>query len=205
MRLALLCTLLTGFFVLAQDPPPKEPEPRHGIPPKLKTYPQATPKKALASAIEACEARDYTYLLAHLIDPGFVDLRAAERGKQFEAPVEVELARTRDFQYANPDRFPLAERIPLDRVRFQALIVEKSRERGFKQLVRDVEQKLRDDPEVINNLKKILNAEMFTEEAARAKAIYPDLKDRAVYFKKIEDRWYLENRLTDLPKKEPGM
>src|SRR5262245_33694702 len=89
MRLAFTLALLTGTVALAQDPGAKEPDPRFGIAPKLKVYPQATPKQALKSAITAIQNGDTPYLVAHLLDPGFVDLRLSDRAKQFEADIDL--------------------------------------------------------------------------------------------------------------------
>jgi hypothetical protein len=207
MRLAFALALLSGFAVLADDEPPpifpKEPDPRFGIPAKLKVYPQTAAKKALESAVEACEKNDYSYLIAHLLDPAFVELRIADRSKQFEAPVELELTRLRDYQYANPDRFAPVDRLPLDKPKFLAAVIAQSRERAFKQLQRDVEQKMRDDPQSLKDMKKILRDGTFTDEGGGAKAVHPTVMDRALYFKRIGDRWFLENRQADEPKKEP--
>lgn len=207
MRLAFALVLLSGLTALADDDTPpiivKEPEPRFGVLAKLKVYPQSTPKKALGSVIDACDKGDFAYLLAHLLDPGFVELRLNERAKHFEATVEVELARLRDYQYSNLDRFPPEVRIPTDRKLFAAAVIEKSRERAFKQLLRDVDQKLRDDPLALNDMKKILRAGTFSDEGAGVKATNPVVKFSAIYFKKIGDRWFMENRQADDTKKEP--
>jgi hypothetical protein len=205
MRLAFAFVLLSGFPLLAQEPLPslpKEPEPRFGLPPKLKIYPQATAKKVLESAIEACEKGDYAYLLAHLLDPKFVDLRITDRAKQFEVPVEVELIRLRDYQYANPDKFAPSERLPIDKSAFLDLIVAQSRERAFKQLVRDIAEKMRDDPQSLKDMKKIFNDGTFTDEGNVTRAVHITVKDRALYFKKIGDHWFLENRQEEEPRKE---
>jgi hypothetical protein len=207
MRLAFTIILLSGFAALADDEPPfvipKDPEPRFGVSAKLKVYPQKTAKKALESAVEACEKNDYSYLIAHLLDPAFVELRIADRSKQIEAPAELELARLRDYQYANPDRFSPADRLPLDKQKFLAAVIALSRERAFKQLRSDVELKLRDDPQALKDMKKILRDGTFTDEGGGAKAVHPTVPDRVLYFKKIGDRWFLENRQTEEPKKEP--
>lgn len=206
MRLAIATLLLVGMAALAQEPPPpiipKEPPPRFSVSSKSKAYPQTTAKRVLESAIEAIEKNDFPYLVAHLLDPAFVDLRVAERGKQFEPAAEVELTRLRDFQYANPDRFAPADRVPLDRVQFQAVVIARGREKAFRQLTRDVEEKLRDDPQTLRDLKKILRDGAFSDEGAGAKAVHPAVKDRSLYFKRIGDRWFLENRLGDDARKE---
>jgi hypothetical protein len=204
MRVALFL-LLCGLTAAAQEPPPqaiKEAEPRYGIPVKLKIYPQATAKQALESVIEACEKDDFGYLVAHLLDPAFVDQRVADRARPLEAAIEVELTKLRDFQYANPDRVDFANRLPLDRNQFLAVVIEKSRERGGRLFTRDVETKLRDDPQALKDLKKILRDGTFTDEPGGAKAVHPMVKDKAVYFKKIGERWFVENRQAEETKKE---
>jgi len=210
MRFVSVAALLVASATFAWTQPPpkaidKTPKPRFGIAYKEKAYPQDTPKKALASAIEAIDRGETSYLLAHLLDPGFVDFSLGERAKQFEAPVELELTRLRDFQLANRDRFEPEDRVPTDKEQFKALILERSRERAFRQLIRDVEAKLLNDPLSLKDLRKILRAGQFADEAGGARGTHPDVKDRAVYLKKIGDRWFLENRQEEIPKKEPGM
>jgi hypothetical protein len=210
MRLVFAFSLFVTTATLARtQPPPKAidttPQPRFGIPVRLKAYPQDTAKKALASAVEAIDNGDTAYLIAHLLDPGFVELRLSDRAKQNEALVEVELSRQRDYQIRNLDKFQPEDRLPTDRAKFNALIVERSRERAFRQLVRDVNEKLLNDPFSLKDLKKIMRDGTFTDEPGGARASHPDVKDRALYLKKIGDRWFLENRQEDLPKKDPGM
>jgi hypothetical protein len=66
--LALLCCL---FAPAARA----EPASRYGVAPDGKTYPQATPKEALASVIKAAGARRFDYVAAQLADPAFIDQR----------------------------------------------------------------------------------------------------------------------------------
>jgi len=209
MRFVFTLAWLVAATALARtQPPPKEvdatPQPRFGIPVKAKAYPQDTAKKALASAVEAVDRADMGYLVAHLLDPGFVELRLTDRAKPFEAAVELELTRLRDLQLANPEQVAREDRIPTDRALFRAMIVERSRERAFRQLVRDVEAKLLDDPQALRDMKKILRDGTFTDEpGGGVKAAHPAVKDRAIYFKKIGDRWFLENRQEDTAAKPP--
>ncbi|MBA4187590.1 MAG: hypothetical protein C0467_06180 [Planctomycetaceae bacterium] len=203
MRLVFAIALVSGSMALAQPPKdpdlPKEIPARFGIPPKVKAYPQDSAKKTLLSAIEAIEKGDTTYIVAHLLDPGFVEFRVADRAKQFEAPAEIELSRLRDFQIRNPEKYPVADRLPTDRAKFAALIIERSREQAFKQLVRDVQSKLMDDPLSIKDLQKLLRDGMVTDTETGAKLTHADVKDKALYFRKIDDRWFLENRQEDIP------
>jgi hypothetical protein len=67
---------------------------RYGVAPDLKTYPQATPKEALASALKAAESGRFDYLAAQLADPVWVDERVTRLyGGRFEGQVEDTRAR----------------------------------------------------------------------------------------------------------------
>lgn len=215
MRLVFALVLLAGSVALAQDPKDKQPEisdtpvPRYGVPPKVKTYPQDTPKKTLASAIEAIEKGELSYLVAHLMDPVFVELRLGDRAKQYEAGVEIDLSRLRDLQIRNPDKYAPEDRLPLEKPKFVALIVQRSRELAFKQLVRDVSDKLLDDPQALKDLRKLLRDGKLEDTETGAKLTHDAIKDRALHFRKIGERFFLENRQEDAPapkeppKKEP--
>src|SRR5262245_49621590 len=103
MRHALSLTVLLGAVLLArtQQPTtlqPGEVPPRFDVRGKLKTYPQATPKDSLGSVVAAADAGDYSYILAHLMDPQFVDQRIADRGKQLSEAVEKDLVALREKQ-----------------------------------------------------------------------------------------------------------
>ena len=205
MRLVFSLAFSLGAVALAQEPAAKEPDPRFGVAPKLKAYPQSTAKKALASAVTAIQAGDTAYLLAHLMDPAYVESRVADRAKQYEAEVETRLARLRDLQIRNRDQYQPAERLPTDRAQFAALIVQESRKQAFQQLARDVGLQVQEDPESFKGLRRILADGKFEDTATGAKATHPDVKFRTLYFLKIGDRWFLENRQEEpsAPKKEP--
>jgi hypothetical protein len=212
MRPVFAVVLVLGFTVLSGAQPPKDPpkDPpkeevgaRYGVNARAKAYPQDTPKAALKSTLLALEKADYSYIVAQLLDPKFVDEAVLERAKQFEAGAEAELAQLRDFQRANPDKIPPENRIPLDPRAFRAMVTAKAYERGFKQLMRDVEQKLADDPQVVKDFRRIAREGSFAEADPVASATHADVKGKTLYFKKIGSRWFLENRQTEEVKKEP--
>jgi gamma-glutamyltranspeptidase len=75
MRLApAALVILLSAAALAADAPAK----RFGVEADLKTYPQATPEKTLASVLKAIVAKRADYIVAHLADPQFVDRRIKE-------------------------------------------------------------------------------------------------------------------------------
>lgn len=157
----------------------------------------------LKSALAAVEATDYEYLVGQLLDPKFVDDAVAERAKFLQAGAEAELAQLRDYQRANPSKVAIEDRVPLDPVGFRALAATKARDRAFRQLQRDVAQKLTDDPQAVKDIRRVALDGMFADADPAATGTHPEVKGRTLYFKKAGDRWYLENRQTDEPKKDP--
>ena len=86
--LPLFLLLLAPAVLMAQA------EKRYGIAADAKTFPQATPKEALASILKAIEAKKFDYLVAHLAEPAFIDDRVKRLyGGKFEEQVADTRAR----------------------------------------------------------------------------------------------------------------
>jgi hypothetical protein len=194
MRAAFAVALLLAAGAMAAAQPPQAPQPRYGVKPRVKAYPQASPREALRSALAAADAADYAYLVAQLLDPKFVDAAVADRAKGFEGSAEIELAKLRDFQRANASKIAPEDRVPQDPREFRALAAAKARDLGFRHLVRDVAQKLGEDPQAVKDLGRILRDGSFAPAEAAATAAHPDVKNRTLFFKSIDGRWFLENR-----------
>jgi len=88
MRFAVICGIvfaaLTPAYGQQKEPPPPA---RFGVEADLDKYPQDTPKAAIDSAMKAIDARRYSYLVAHIMTPEFVDARVTDAGS-FEAFVK---------------------------------------------------------------------------------------------------------------------
>ena len=67
--------LLLGLLILALPAQAARAAPRYGIDADLKSYPQGTPKEALASVLKAIDGKRFDYLVAQLADPTFIDDR----------------------------------------------------------------------------------------------------------------------------------
>src|SRR5262245_48843997 len=113
MRIVLAGVVLIAATALTTAQEVKEPPPRYGATPRVKLYPQTTAKAALKSSLALLEKGEYTYFVAHMLDPQFVDERVALRAKLFEPTAEEELLKLRDFQKANPDKVLPENRVPL--------------------------------------------------------------------------------------------
>jgi HEAT repeat protein len=71
----------------------------------------------------------------------------------------------------------------------------------FEGLVQETTTKLLDDPETVKQLQRFVKDGDWKVEDETAVATVKDVKDR-VFFRKLEDRWFLENRNRDEEKKD---
>ena len=97
-RLAgMMAVLVATTLAVGQAPPPPDPlrDPIRRLPDQ---FGQATPKAALDSALKVIDRGRFDYLVAHLLDPAFVDGRVAERTLRLEEGVEREFRLVRDRQ-----------------------------------------------------------------------------------------------------------
>lgn len=210
MRKPFAIVLVLGLASAAssQEGKPKteqEPPPRFGVAFKGKVYLQATPKESLNSLIEAADKGDFNYLVAHLLEPSFVDARVADRAKQFEAQVSANLAALRDFQQMNLDKVDREARVPTDAAEFQKRVLAESKAAAFKQLVKDVQEKFQEDPETLKAMRLFRSGGVFPDMPGDVvKLNHADVKDRVLFIRKIENRYFLENKQTEeAPPKEP--
>jgi hypothetical protein len=96
MRVGLV--LCVGLVLVAASAAQQADAPkRYNIARNLDSYPQATPKEALASVLTAIENKRVDYLLAHLADPDFVDKRVREvYGGDFDELVKESTTKLHD-------------------------------------------------------------------------------------------------------------
>ena len=188
---------LIAVFV-AQPPTSKADEVlvRFDILPLVKLYPQNTAKAALESAIKASEKGRHDYVAAFLLDPAFVDAEATSRGKAFAADVEVDLRIRRDRE-KDDSNLPRDKRLPDEPDRLQPFIDAEAQARGFRRFVSDMREKALDDPNAVKELRRFLRDGTWEESGDTAKVTVRDIKDRAVFLKKIGTRWFVENKQTE--------
>ncbi len=138
----ILCLSCTAGLLTAEGTAPAA---RYGVEADLKTYPQDTPKEALASVLKAADAGRFDYLTAQLADPQFID----DRVKNLFGGV-------------------------------------------FHEQVKDVKARL--DPGALKLLRRFLSDGEWTTDDGGATVRLKDVDDRAIFFRKIDGRWYMEHR-----------
>lgn len=101
-----LASLVLALATVVPAAGANKPAARYGIAPDLGTYPQGTPKEALASALKAIDAKRFDYLVAQLAAPAFVDDRVKRLyGGRFAQQVEDTRTRLDPFVVKRLRRF----------------------------------------------------------------------------------------------------
>ena len=149
-------------------------------------YPQDTPQRALTSVLDAMGRDRYDYVVAHLLDPGFVDARLLATQAYFERAASDQLAGT--LAAASLRGAALETRVRTLGLRL-----------NVQDLTNRIRHKLADEPDHLRDLRRFARDGQFQAAGETATATLPDVKDRALYFKKVGDRWFLENRKEDRP------
>jgi hypothetical protein len=65
---------------------------------------------------------------------------------------------------------------------------------NFREMVKETTERLAADPTIVRELRRFLSSGDWEEGEEAASAKLKDVKNRAVFLKKINDRWYFENR-----------
>jgi hypothetical protein len=177
-----LLTLAAGLLLLPAAVAQDGPQPRFDVLPNLDTYPQNTPQRTLAAVLAAIDRDRFDYVVAHLLDPEFVDARLGATQAYFERVAGEQVAQA-GANLRGPD---LETRIRMVGLRL-----------NVQDLVRQIRQKLADQPDHLRDLRRFARDGQVQAAGETATVTLPDVKDRAVYFKKVGDRWYLENRKED--------
>ncbi|QEL18180.1 hypothetical protein [Limnoglobus roseus] len=176
--------------------------PRYGIAINTRTFTQTTAKETLTSAIKAVEENRFDVLVAHLIDPKVTEARAAENGRLLENEVEKDLQQVREKQRANPINVASEEKLPFEPMAFAQFVKAEAKVRGFKAAIEEVRQKFAGDTSLIPEMKRFLRDGDFTNTPDGAKVTLKDAKGKAIFFTKVNDRWFIEDRKEDATKDE---
>jgi hypothetical protein len=177
--IALGFTLIATPLAVAQ---PKE-ERRFGLRYTPELYIQASPKQTLAAVVRSFDKDRYDYLVAFLLEPGFVEDQLRASYPTYEKLAAEQVAKEGlDKKGFDPDYIRKRKR-------------ELAENGNFENLVRRVRKKLEDDPESVKEIRKIFREGTFQDGGETSVAKHADVKDRAIYFRRISDRWYLENKM----------
>ena len=198
--LGMLLLIGSASFVMAQQPPP--PPDRYKVQANLSGYPQATPKDAITSVLRAIDRGRLDYLAGQLLDPAFMDARVTARAVPLEQQVDRELRAKRDEQRTL--RTP-GERLPLDPGEFDAIVTTEARQRAFRLILGEIRDSLAENPDYVRDLQKFQRDADYAELGeTMQKATLREVTDRAVFLKKIGERWFMMDTRQDPPAPKPA-
>jgi hypothetical protein len=159
-------------------------QPRYGVEASPEFYPQGTPKEALATAAKLLEKQRYSYLLAHVIDPAFVDAEVAARAKGLEPAVEKQLAAVRADQKRNlPVDTPAERVISADPAAFAQQVRAEAERQAFGELVKAMQDNLGEFPEHVTQLLAVAAAGTVAENGQAATAEAKGVPGKKVFLK----------------------
>lgn len=173
---AVAAAAVLAATAVAQDVPP-----RFGILHNPDLYRQDTPQETLRSALAAVGRERYDYLAAHLLDPEWVDARLAVNQPYFERVAGEQIVAT-------------AAGAQLRGPALQARVTEVGTRLNFQDLTGTIRHKLADEPDNLKEMRRFLREGEVKPSGDSAAIVLKDVKARALYFKKVKDRWFLENR-----------
>ena len=174
-------SLAAGLVLAAAASGQQDVPARFGVLHNPDLYKQDTPQDALVAALGAIDRQRYDYLVAHLLDPEWVDARMAANRPYFDRVAGEQIV-------SGPGGAAL--RGP----ELDARVREVSTRLNFQRLTADVRRKLDDEPDNVKYLRRFARVGEVQVAGETARGTLKDAPDRAVYFKKVSGRWFVENR-----------
>jgi hypothetical protein len=176
-----------------------DPAPRFRVLYNEVFFPQTSPKATLASVVKAADLGQFDYVLVYLMDESFADAKIAERARELSLVVERDLRAQRNAEKADPFKPAVADPLPVDPEEFEKRIAKEATVRGFRQMTLEVKERFAEDPSHLRELQKYLRDGVETIDGNSAKIALKSEKIKAMYFKKVNDKWFMEDRTAPLP------
>ena len=185
-----LLTLALGTFSLplvAQDAEVRQFDRRYNIDYNPISYPHKTPQDGLKAVVKALDSGAYEYLLAHLVDPKFVDRRVAE---YFTMLFPKELLRQEDETIALTEDLLTRKRLELGKEQrlFQRQVL------SFGRLVKETKKHFSEDPVLLRDLRQMARDGEWDADDTKGICSLKGLTTRKAFFKVREGRWFMEER-----------
>jgi hypothetical protein len=176
-----------GLCAVAQEPDQRTLERRYKIDYNPVNYPQKTPQDGLKAIVKALDSGAYEYMLAHLVDPKFVETRVAE---YFTIMYPKEQLRLEDEAIALTDDLKLRKRLEIERdhrlLDRQVL--------AFGRLVAETKKHFAEDPVLVRELQQMSRGGEWDADDTKATCSLKAVTPRKVFFKVREGRWFMEER-----------
>jgi hypothetical protein len=186
----LLLTLALGTFglpLVAQDTEARHFDRRYNIEYNPIGYPHKTPQEGLKAIVKALDDGAYEYMLAHLVDPKFVDTRVAE---YFTMMFSKELLRKEDETITLAEDALTRKRLEIGRDRrlLQRQVL------SFARLVSETKKHFAEDPVLLRDLRLLSRDGEWDADDMKGTCSLKAVTTRKAFFKAREGRWFMEER-----------
>ena len=185
----LMLTLLAATFSLriaAQEGEIRQLDRRYNIDYNPINYPQKTPQEGLKAIVKAIDSGAYEYMLAHLVDPKFVETRVAE---YFTMMYSKELLQKEEETIALAEDLKFRKRLEVERdrrlVNRQVL--------AFGRLVKETKKHFAEDPVLVRELHLLAREGEWEADETKGSCSLKTTPRKA-FFKTRENRWFMEER-----------
>ena len=182
----LLALAAAGFTVAAQDGEGRQLDRRYNIEFNPISYPQKTPQEALKAIVKTLDSNSYEYMLAHLVDPKFVETRVAE---YYVMMFPRELHRKEDEAMAREEDPKIRKKLEIDK---EHRLVERQ-VLAFGRLVAETRKHMAEDPVLRRELRLLARDGEWEADDTKA-SVSLKTTPRKAFFKIREGRWFMEER-----------
>jgi hypothetical protein len=160
-------------------------ERRFGLIYNPELYPQETPQAALVSLLRAIDKGRYDYAVAFLLEKNYVREQMRITAAKFEEAARKQVERE------GLDAKRVGEEFVRDRIQ------ELADQANFDDLVQRVKTKFVNDPEALKELRQLAREGELADTGETATLKHPEIKDRALFFRNLNGRWYAENKMQE--------
>ncbi len=150
-------------------------------------YPQKTPQETMKSIAKALDSGRYDYMLAHMVDPRFVDPRVAEY--QSLIYPKTEMQREEDDIAREIDPKKRKAKVVEKEIRDKARVIV-----AFNRLVAETHKHFDEDPVLLKELRQIAKDGEWEVDDEKAIGTLKNVTPRRVVLRKREDRWFMEEK-----------
>jgi hypothetical protein len=186
----LVLTLLAATFTLrtaAQEGEIRQLDRRYNIDYNPINYPQKTPQEGLKAIVKALDSGAYEYMLAHLVDPKFVETRVAE---YFTMMYSKDLLRKEEETIALAEDLKIRKRLEVERDR---RLIDRQ-VLAFGRLVKETRKHFAEDPALVRELHILARDGEWDADETKANCSLKMVTPRKAFFKIRENRWFMEER-----------
>lgn len=160
---------------------------RYNIEVNMVNYPQKSPQDAMKSVSKAIFNGRYDYLLAHLVDPKWVDGRVAEYRNL--ANPRAELQKEDEDIARETDKKEKKRKIIEKEAKDKARTVV-----AFNRLVGETKKSLEEDPVLMKELRLFARDAEWDTADDKATGTMKNVTPRKVFFQKKDERWFMEEK-----------